>query len=80
MSEHVDPCAARDHAAYRLLGGVQAGEGGGKRNEIRMIEVGVLNSRREPDHGETASSSAFVTWVPRPPSAPVIRATFSNMF
>jgi len=75
-AQNVDSSAARDYAADGLFRCVEAIQRGRKRYEIRIIEVRLLDSRREADDCEPASSKAFVTCVPRPPLAPVTRAVF----
>jgi hypothetical protein len=61
MSDHVNLSAARDHAVDRFLRRVQAGERDGKRNEIRVVEVRLLDSRESPTTVKSASGKAFVT-------------------
>src|ERR1700722_12315725 len=52
MRENVDPSEAGEDRASCLLRRVETVDCDGKRSEIRVIEVGLLDLRREPDHGE----------------------------
>src|ERR1017187_4197159 len=59
VSEDVDLSEAGDNAVGCLLRSGEAIEHGGKRGEAWAFEVGLLDLRRETDHGETGVQQGF---------------------
>ena len=59
MGQHIDFSEARDHAGNRFLRPVQAVERGRKRDEICVVEVGLLDSRCDSGDRETGIQQGF---------------------
>ena len=59
MRQHVDLSEVSDDRVGCLLGGGETVERRGKRSEVRVIEVGLLDLGREADHGETRVQQGF---------------------
>src|ERR1019366_6486894 len=59
VGQNVDPSEAADHRVGCLLGGRETVERGGECGEVWVVEVGLLNSRGETDHGETGFQQGF---------------------
>ena len=59
VGQYVDLSEACDHRVCDFFCGIQAVESGRERRELCVVEVGLLDFRRETDDGETGVQHGF---------------------
>ena len=73
VGQDVDLSEAGDDRVGGFFRGVEAVERGGKRGEVGWLKSDCRIFGARPTTAKPASSKAWVTWIPRPPLAPVTR-------